>query len=343
MRKPLPVRGFRWMEETKNNWKTISDQDGTGYILEINSGYPKELHNLHNDYPLAPESIIPEGSKVQKLISNLNDKAKYIIHYENLKLYESLGLKITKIHRGIRFEEEAWLKKYIDLNTELRTKADNDFEKDFFKLMNNGVFGKTMENIENRVDVRLVMSKNELLKLSALPNYDRCMIFDENVAVTHMKRIKLTYSKLIYSGTCILDWSKTLMYEFHYNYIKNKYRDRAKLLFTDTDNLVYEIQTEVFYADIADNIKKLFNTSEHLKDHPSGIKTRVNKEVLSMFKYETAGKQIKEFARLTAKLYLYKMFVGDEHKKCKGVKENVVKKSITTIKRHSVVRNSTER
>ena len=208
--------------------------------------YPRELHDLHNDYPLAPENITPESSTVPKLIPNLNDKVKYIVHYENLKLYESLGLKITKIHRGIKFEESAWLKKYIDLNTDLRTKATNDFEKDFFKLMNNSVFGKTMESIENRVDVRLVCDEKEAIKLTAKPNYDGRTIFDENLIAIHMKKTKLFYNKPIYLGMTILDVSKTLMYKFHYNYIKTKYGDRAKLLFTDTDSLAYEIKTEIF-------------------------------------------------------------------------------------------------
>ncbi|XP_065679086.1 uncharacterized protein LOC136093770 [Hydra vulgaris] len=146
MSKPLPTHGFEWMsEEDLKNWKS------TSCILEVDLEYPEHLHDLHNDYPLAPERL--KVDKVDKLIPNLNHKENYIIHYENLKLYERLGMKLTKIHRGIKFEESAWLSKYIELNTDLRTKATNDFEKDFFKLMSNSVFGKTMENIENRVDV----------------------------------------------------------------------------------------------------------------------------------------------------------------------------------------------
>ena len=117
----------------------------------------KGLYNHRNEYPLAPERLIV--NKVEKLIPNLRDETKYVIHYENLKLYLSLGLKLKKIHRGISFHEGAWLKLYIDLNTQLRTKASNDFEKYFFKLVNNSVFGKTMENIRNRIDVRLKINE----------------------------------------------------------------------------------------------------------------------------------------------------------------------------------------
>ena len=189
MSKPLPVSCFKWMsQEELNNWKSISSKKGEGCILEVDLEYPKDLHDLHSDYPLAPQSIVPEGSKVAKLIPNLNTKVKYVVHYENLKLYESLGLKITKIHRGIWFKEEAWLKSYIDLNTALRTKATSDLEKDFFKLMNNSVFGKTMQNIEKHVDIRLVTNEKDALKLSARVNYDRCTIFDENLVAVHMKK-----------------------------------------------------------------------------------------------------------------------------------------------------------
>lgn len=313
MSKPLPVHGILWIEKTElNDWKNMS-QNGMGCILEVDLEYPKELYNLHNDYPLASENIIPEGSKVQKLIPNLSNKTKYITHYENLKQYESLRLKITKVHSGMGFEEEAWLKKYIDLNTDLRTKDGNNFEKDFFRLMNNSVFGKMMENIDNRCDVRVVTSEEELVKLTALQNYNRCTIFDENLIAIHMNRINLAYNKPIYLSTCILNLSQTLMYNFHYNYIKNKYRDSARLLFTNIDSLVYE--TEDFYADITNGVEKQFDTSEYSEDHLSGIKMGVNKKVLSTFKDKAAGKQIEEFTGLRAKLYSYKKFEGSEHKK----------------------------
>ena len=311
MSKNLPTHGFEWMSNDElNDWRSIPS------ILEVDLEYPRELHDLHNDYPLAPENITPESSTVPKLIPNLNDKVKYIVHYENLKLYESLGLKITKIHRGIKFEESAWLKKYIDLNTDLRTKATNDFEKDFFKLMNNSVFGKTMESIENRVDIRLVCDEKEALKLTAKPNYDGRTIFDENLIAIHMKKTKLFITNLYILG-CHLRLSKTLMYNFHYNYIKSKYGDRAKLLFTDTDSLAYEIKTDDFYADISSDIRSWFDTTDYPKDHPSGIETGINKKVIGMFKDEAAGKQIEEFVGLRSKLYSYKM-AGVDHKKAKA-------------------------
>nr|XP_047129328.1 uncharacterized protein LOC105843185 [Hydra vulgaris] len=274
MSKPLPTHGFEWMsEEEIENWKSIS------CILEVDIDYPENLDDFHNDYQIAPERVIID--KVEKLVPNLHHKKNYIIHYENLKLYERLGLKLTKIHRGINFKESAWLSKYIELNTNLRTKATNEFKKDFFKLMNNSVFGKTLENIENRVDVRLVTKREEAIKLASKPNKESRTIFDENLIAIHMKRTKLVYNKPIYLGMCILDLSKTLMYKFHYDYIKNKYGDRAKLLFTDTDSLAYEIKTEDFYADIANDLESKFDTSEFDKNHPAvrnGFKVALSAE-----------------------------------------------------------------
>ena len=156
--KPLPVGDFKWMSPLElENWKEIP------CILEVDLDYLKDLHDLHNDYPLAPERLKRDG--VEKLIPNLFNKKKYVLHWENLKLYLELGLKLKKIHCGIRFREEPWMKSYIELNTDLRTKGKNDFEKDFFKLMNNSVFGKTMENIRNRVDVQLVNNQKKAKNL----------------------------------------------------------------------------------------------------------------------------------------------------------------------------------
>ena len=322
MSRPLPIEGFKWMAEDElKDWRKHS------CILEVDLEYPKELHDAHNEYPLAPERL--EINKVEKLISNLNNKTSYVLHYKNLKLYESLGMKVTKIHRGIKFEESPWLKEYIDMNTNLRVKAKNEFEKDFFKLMNNSVFGKTMENIRNRVDVQLVNNKMKAKKLAAKPNYMHCTIFDKTLVAIHMKKTKLVFNKPIYLGMCILDLSKTLMYDFHYNYIKKKYGSKAKLLFTDTDSLAYEIETEDFYKDISGDVRTNFDTSDIPKDHPSGIESGVNKKVIGMFKDECGGKIMQEFVGLRAKLYSYKMYEGDETKKCKGVKSSVVKKEIT--------------
>ena len=237
-------------------------------ILEVDLEYPKSLHDLHSDYPLAPERV--EVNKVDKLIPNLWDKKKYILHYENLKQYLSLGLELTHIHRGIKFKESRWLEKYIALNTDLRTGAKNEFEKDFFNLMNNSVFGKTMENIRNRVDIKLVNNKKQAEKLSAKPNFNHCNIFNADLVAIHIKKTKLVFNKTVYLGICILDLSKTLMYDFHYNYIKRKYGDKAELLLTDTDSLMYEIQTEDFYKDISVDVKYRFDTSNYPPDHLSG-------------------------------------------------------------------------
>ena len=326
MSKPLPTHGFEWISESDlENWKSMP------CILEVDLDYPDSLPDEHNDYPLAPERMII--NKVEKLVPNLGNKKNYVIHYENLKQYERLGLRITKIHRGLKFEERDWLKGYIDLNTELRTKAKNDFEKDFFKLMNNSVFGKTMENIEKRVNVKLVAEREKAMKLSSDPNFESFTIFDENLIAIHMKREKLFYNKPIYLGMCILDLSKTLMYDFHYDYIRKKYGDRAKLLMTDTDSLIYEIKTDDLYYEISKDVESKFDTSEFNKNHPAVVdsvkfKVGVNKKVIGMFKDETAGKQIEEFVGLRAKLYSYKLH-DKEHKRCKGVKRNVVAKSIT--------------
>ena len=318
----LPTSGFNWMNDKELSvWRKIP------CILEVDLEYPEELHDLHNDYPLALERI--NCDKVEKLIPNLRDKKKYIIHYKNLKQYLKLGLKLKRIHRGIKFVESEWLKPYIDMNTKLRTKANNNFEKDFFKLMNNSVFGKTMENIRNRVNIKLVNDRDKAKKLAAKPNFKHLNIFCEELIAVHMKKTSLIFNKPVYLGMRILDLSKTIMYDFHYNYIKEKYGNNAKLLFTDTDSLMYEIETGDFYKDISEDVKDRFDTSDYPPNHPSGIPTGCNKKVLGMFKDEAAGKIMEEFVGLRAKLYSYKMFEGEESKKCKGIKKSVVKKSIT--------------
>ena len=322
MSKPQPYKNFRWMkEEELKNWRSKP------CILEVDLEYPKELHDLHNEYPLAPERLIV--GKVEKLIPNLNDKTKYVLHHEDLKLYLRLGLNLTKIHRGITFEEKDFMKSYIDLNTDMRTKGTTDFEKDFYKLMNNSVFGKTMENVRNRVNVKLVTNKKDLNKLAKKPNYKRVSEFHENLVAVHMEKTTVKLYKPIYLGMSILDLSKTLMYEFHYDYVKPKWGDKSKLLFTDTDSLCYEIQTNDVYEDIKNDADRWYDTSNYDKDHPSGLYSGKNKKVIGFFKDECGGKYITEFVGLKAKSYSYETSDGKVEKKCKGVKKYVVKKYIT--------------
>ena len=152
MSKQLPRSLFKWMTDNElDDWKHL------GCFLEVDLEYLEDVLDRHNYYPLAPERV--KIRTIEKLIPNLNNKTNYVVHYENFKLYESLGLNITKIHRGIKFEESALLEEYINLNTKLRIEAKqsgNNLEVDFFKLMNNSVFRKALENITNRVDIRLI-------------------------------------------------------------------------------------------------------------------------------------------------------------------------------------------
>ena len=343
----LPTGGFKWLSEKQIDKLDLARyrKDSTkGLILEVDLTYPKELHHLHNDYPLAPEKVkvtenmlsgycknIAKKYKistglVHKLIPTLSNKEKYVLHYRNLQLYTDLGLKITKVNGVLEFNQSAWLKQYIDFNTEKRTNAKNAFEKDFFKLMNNSIFGKTMENIRKRVDVRLVTDENKLLKMAAKPTYVSSKIFNKNLVAVHKIKETLTLDRPAYLGMCILDLSKTLMYDFHYNYIKQKYDSKAKLLFTDTDSLTYEIETNDVYQDFWNN-KDKFDNSDYSQDSQYFDKT--NKKVIGKFKDEAAGIPITEFIGLRSKMYSYIKDNNKDGKTAKGIKKNIIKKRIT--------------
>ena len=340
----LSTGGFRWLTEKQINNTNLAkyrEDSKKGLILEVDLEYPKELHDLHNDYPLAAERItvnedmlsdyckkIAKKYKistglVSKLIPTLKDKKKYVLHYRNLQLYLDLGLKIKKVYRVLEFKQSPGLKQYIDYNTNKRKNANNEFEKDFFKLMNNSVFGKTMENLRKRVDVRLITNEKKLTKLASKPTFVSSKIFNENLVAVHKIKETLTLNRPAYVGMCILDLSKTLMYDFHYNYIKKKYNNKAKLLFTDTDSLTYEIETENVYEDFW-NDKDKFDNSGYPKNSPYFNDT--NKKVIGKFKDEAAGVPINEFIGLRSKLYSYMKDNQKGGKTAKGIKKNVIKK-----------------
>ena len=243
----LPYSEFEWLKKNVDELDvmSINEKSDVGYILEVVLKYPKELHELHNDYPLAPEKLtvtndilsnycksITDKYEIKKLIHNLGNKTKYVGHYRNLQLYFSLGMKLTKIHRALQFKQSDWMKKYTDFNTKKRMCATNDFETDFFKLMINSVYGKTMENLRKRINVRFVNNRKDVLKYTRRPTYVTHKLFNKNFAAIHEIKHVLILTKPIYVGFTVLGLSKWLMYDFHYNFIKKNFS--AKLLFTDT-------------------------------------------------------------------------------------------------------------
>ena len=169
MSQPLPTGGFRWVDIEPNEISELATRTDKGYILEVDVSYPKELHDSHNDLPFMCERMEING--VEKLVPNLRDKKGYVMHIRALAQALKHGLILDRIHRAIEFNQSVWMKPYIDFNTQLRTKAKNDFEKDFFKLMNNLVFGKTMENIRKHRNIKLVMTEEKYLRTVMKPNF----------------------------------------------------------------------------------------------------------------------------------------------------------------------------
>jgi hypothetical protein len=347
----LATGDFKWEKPEEFNEEIILkllDDAKTGYIFDVDLEYPQDLHDKHNDYPLAADRVCVQfdqlsdhsknvleilGSKhhaTEKLVPNLMDKENYVIHYRNLKLYLELGLKLKKINKVISFSQSPWLKKYIDFNTNKRKEAKDDFEKDMFKLMNNAVFGKTMENVRKRIRYELVNDKKRYQKLVNDVTFKDCDIISDNLVGISRSKTTVVLDKPIIVGFSVLELSKVLMYDFHYNVMKKRYGENLKLLFTDTDSLCYEIQTDDFYSDIKDQ-SDLYDFSEYPKSHM--LYSDVNKKVIGKFKDETNSVPIREFVGLRSKMYSFKLYDNEkqkmiESKKAKGIKKNVVKREI---------------
>ena len=263
MSQKLPVNGFKWVEKLSNfNEKFIkgyNENSDRGYFLEVDVDYPKKLINLHKNLSFLLERKKLE--KVEKLVSGIEDKGKYVVHIRALKQALNHGLILKGVHRVIQFNQKAWLKPFIDMNTRLRKEAKNKFEKDLFKLMNNSVFGKTMENVRKYRDNKLVTTDEKRNRLVSEPNYHTTKHFSENLLAIKMKKTKVIMNKSVYLGMSILDISKTFMYKFWYDYIKPKYGDKAKLCYMDTGSFVTYVITEDFYEDVANDVERWFDTS----------------------------------------------------------------------------------
>ena len=298
------------------------DEVSNGYYFEVDLYYPPELHNAHNDYPMAVErktvtkdmlSPLQKArkvrmSKVEKLIPDFGDKnnmkKNYLVHYRNLEYYLAHGLVVKKVHRIIGFKQRPWMRKFIDFCSEKRKHAKNAFEKDYFKMLMNSCFGKTMESVRKRFELKLITDVKTMKKISNSLKWDGHIKYSEDLFGVKCRKKVVRLNKPIYVGMAILELSKLHMLQYHYDYMKPTYGDKCKLLFTDTDSLAYIVETDDLYHDMKKN-SHLFDLSNYPKDHFMFDNT--NKKVPLLFKEESAGYYIIEFAGLKAKMYSFLM------------------------------------
>jgi hypothetical protein len=226
------------------------------------------------------------SGKVQKLTPNLRPKRDYVVHYRNLKYYLQLGMRVVGFSRVLRFRQSPWMKPYIDANTAKRQAAVSEFEKTQYKNMNNIVFGKSMENVRNYRNIKLAANQRKLDKLVADPRFKELQVFTDDLVAVSLEHDTVTLNKPIYVGFSVLELSKLLMYQFHYGYIKDRFGDRAKLLFTDTDSLCYEFKSPDIYQEIGEDAD-LFDFSDYPTDHP--LHSVQNKKVMGKMKDEMNG------------------------------------------------------
>lgn len=340
MSQPLPTGKFRWLvasEIDALDWKTLKKSSTRGFVIECDLDYPDELHDAHNDYPLAPERLKvcgsmlstkqinlrkayakakknaddtasaadAEGAFSTKLVPNLYPKTRYCLHYRNLKFYLKHGMVLRKVHRVLEFEQSAWMRSYIEKNQNLRARSTTEFEKNFYKLMNNACYGKTCENQRKRTDIRLLTDTDKAQKILALPHVLSFRVFNSNVAAIELMKPKCIINRPFYVGFTVLELSKLHMYRFHYDFVKKLWPGKqSQLLFTDTDSLMYEIVDDHLYERVWEH-REMFDLSEYPEDF---FRDNTNKAVVGRFKDEAKGFAVKEFVGLRAKMYSYLVY-----------------------------------
>ncbi|CAH1101722.1 unnamed protein product [Psylliodes chrysocephalus] len=344
MSQPLPTGEFVWLSAEEINQldiMSVDDLGDYGYVLEVDVTYPHHLHDKHADLPFLVENIIPPNSKTEipKLVPNLNHKDKYVLHYRNFKQAINNGLIVTQIHRVLKFKQSRWLKKYIDLNTNMRNNAKDTSEKNHFKRMVNSVYGKTMENVDDRRDIYLrthwASKRNSpgANNLIARPNFKSCSIFSEHFVAIHMGRTKICYNKPLYVGFTVLELSKVRMYDFYYGTLKRQLGDNISLLYTDTDSFVLKVKSINFYEFMKGNIEH-FDTSNYKSDNKFNLP--VSKPILGNFKDEYPNQAISIFLGTGAKAY-YIRSDEKESKTAKGVKKSVIQNSLNMVDYQKIV------
>ena len=264
-----------------------------------------------------------KSGQVPKLLETLLPKYSYVCHHRMLQFFVRQGLKVSRIIRVLKFRQEAFIQKYIDTNTALRQQAKSDFEKNFFKLLNNSCFGKTVENLRNRIYMVFVSNEDKAKFYTSKFNFKKFTIFSDHMVAISLGQPSITWSKPTYIGAAVLELSKLELYKFHYDQMVPIYGPNARVLYKDTDSLLYEIHTEDPYRDM-ENRKELFDLSDYPEHHFLHDKT--NKKVPLKMTDELHGAILLEAVLLKSKSYSI-LFADDDtlqtKKSAKGVNRNV--------------------
>lgn len=347
----LPFGGFRWMNQselTKDYIMNLSPTGEEGCFVECTLDYPAALHDLHADYPLAPvktkitydklspyarflcdQHKLKSSLKTLKLLTTFERRSFYVLHYRNFQLYLRLGMQLVAIHSGLAFKQAPFMRDYVVLNSEKRAQTTNRFDSDFYKLLVNSLFGKTIENPEKRSKIRLCRTQKELEKSVGHFSFKRSKIINKGLVGVEMKNTMVKMNKPFYVGNAVLELSKFHMYNFHYNVMKEVFQERIELLYTDTDSLLYEIRSLDPYAELREkNVINWFDFSNFPPEHP--MFSDKNKRVPGLFKDECNVKVIREFVGLRSKMYSIRIEgeEGKEVKVAKGVKKSVIENDL---------------
>lgn len=347
MSQPLPYKNFTWLSEDDIRAFDVDKAAidcHRGYVLEVDLRYPRTLHREHADLPFCVERMVPpvESSSHNKLVGTLFPKKRYVLHIQNLKQCLAYGLVLEKIHRVISFLQAAWLEPYMRLNTELRQRSTQEFESNFFKLMNNCIYGKSLENIRKHRDIHLVNKwegRYGAAAYIAKPNFKKFKIIVEDLVTVELNKLEIFYNRPIYLGMVILDYAKLHMYNFHYGFAKQQF-GKVSLMYTDTDSFIYKIEECDAYAVMRDNPDRFDTSSFPLDGNVFQIVPR-NSKVIGLMKDECGPNTMTEFVGLACKMYAYRTLQLKEVAKAKGIRTSVTR-SFRVDKYLSVLRTLTD-
>ncbi|XP_064464359.1 uncharacterized protein LOC135375618 [Ornithodoros turicata] len=347
MREPLPYGGFEWLTEdeiTNLDITHLPDDAPMGYFLEVDLAYDKEIHQRHRDLPVAPEKMsvpydllseyqkelmkkfhLPEKATDAKLLLTLFDKERYFLHYRNLQLYMHLGLRLTKVHRVLKFNQKPFLRSYVDFNHDLRKRATNAFESSQAKIAINSVYGRSCMQVRKFVNCRLTVTDEQVLRLLRKPNLKEFRPLSSHVILFQFSQSVLRMRQPLYLGFAILELSKLKMFDFYHNHLLRVAPD-TRLLYMDTDSFIIKLSEEKALLELAD---KHLDNSSYDPDHP--LYSAKNKMVLGMFKNEMPRDHILGFCCLKPKLYALELSSKKQYNRAKGVKHSEAQKLLYSL------------